>query len=281
MATQERVSIVIPTFNDDPTHLQESVESALAQTHTNVEVILVDDGSNREDTRATVDALGQKDRVLVVRKANGGAASAMNAGVAAAKGDYVITLAGDDRINSDFVSSCLAVMAPDVAFCYSAIEYFWDDGSPSRFGSPPQELTLASFMSGNRVAAVGLVRRADWNAVGGLTSEDLAYEDYDLWVRLLRESDGLRAVDAPGAMLQYRQRPESRSSTRGPVQDRMRITRGLLSETDDPTVLRRMLLAAFERLDEMSGQLTARDAQLATWSRRTEPIRRLRSLIRH
>ncbi|WP_370584127.1 glycosyltransferase [Ornithinimicrobium cryptoxanthini] len=57
MASQQRVSLVVRTFNDDPAHLRQAVSSARAQTHRDTEVLVVDDGSPRAETIAAIEDL--------------------------------------------------------------------------------------------------------------------------------------------------------------------------------------------------------------------------------
>lgn len=87
------VSVVIPSYNSART-LVATVQSALAQTVSDLEVIIVDDGS-RDDTLAVAHAI-QDPRVKVLTQANGGAAAARNTGISAATGKYVALLDADD-----------------------------------------------------------------------------------------------------------------------------------------------------------------------------------------
>lgn len=92
-----KVSIIIPIYNVAD-YLLKSVRSAIEQTERDIEVILVDDGST-DNSGALCDELAQEDfRIQVIHKENGGLSSARNAGVAAARGDYVLLLDGDDYL---------------------------------------------------------------------------------------------------------------------------------------------------------------------------------------
>jgi len=93
--THPLVSVVIPTFNR-ATLLCRAVDSALGQTHPNMEVVLVDDGST-DDTPSVVQShYGNEARVKYIRVANGGVSKARNIGIAAATGDFVGFLDSDD-----------------------------------------------------------------------------------------------------------------------------------------------------------------------------------------
>src|SRR5205085_334358 len=84
---QPLVSVVVPCFNYGA-FVREAVDSAVGQTLTGVEVIVVDDGSTDPATRAVLDAF-QSPRTTVVRRPNGGLPAARNQGIAMARGRYV------------------------------------------------------------------------------------------------------------------------------------------------------------------------------------------------
>lgn len=104
-----RLSIVINNYNYAG-FLREAVDSALAQSHDDLEVVVVDDGS----TDGSADVLaGLPDTVHVVQQANGGQASAFNTGLARSTGDVVIFLDSDDRLHADVGERVVACMARD------------------------------------------------------------------------------------------------------------------------------------------------------------------------
>lgn len=99
---QPDVSVIMPVYNSKH-YLSVAIESVLAQTHKNFELILVDDGST-DGCDVICDAYAQKDcRVRVIHKSNGGISSARNAGVAAARGEYLAFCDNDDRYLPDLI----------------------------------------------------------------------------------------------------------------------------------------------------------------------------------
>ena len=93
----ELISIIVPVYNIKE-YLERCVDSILAQTYENIEVLLVDDGST-DGTSLLVDTLGKKDnRIRVFHKENGGSSSARNLGIREAKGDYLGFIDSDDYI---------------------------------------------------------------------------------------------------------------------------------------------------------------------------------------
>lgn len=110
-----RVSVIVPVYNAEK-YLTECVNSILAQTLHDIELILVDDGST-DSSPAMCDAYEEKDcRVKVIHKANGRAASARNAGIKVAQGDYIAFVDSDDWISPDMYETML-VPGADVCLC--------------------------------------------------------------------------------------------------------------------------------------------------------------------
>lgn len=94
MGFEPLVSIVIPVYNGS-NYVEEAIDSALSQTYKNVEILVVNDGSN--DGGATVAVLRKyRDKIVYYEKENGGCASALNYGIKRAKGEYISWLSHDD-----------------------------------------------------------------------------------------------------------------------------------------------------------------------------------------
>lgn len=109
------VSVIVPVYNAEK-YLSQCVDSILAQTLRDIEVILVDDGST-DSSPAMCDAYAEKDsRVKVIHKVNGRAASARNAGMKIAQGEYIAFVDSDDWISPDMYEQMLASGA-DVCLC--------------------------------------------------------------------------------------------------------------------------------------------------------------------
>ena len=94
MEFNPKVSIVIPVYNG-ANFLREAIESALAQTYENIEVIVVNDGSTDSGTTEEI-ARSYGDRLRYYHKENGGVASALNFGIREMRGEYFSWLSHDD-----------------------------------------------------------------------------------------------------------------------------------------------------------------------------------------
>ena len=103
------VDVVIDNYNYGA-FLGEAIESACRQTHENVHVVVVDDGST-DDSREVL--RGYADEVTVVLKENGGQASALNAGMERCRGDVVIFLDADDVLHPEAAARAAAAFADD------------------------------------------------------------------------------------------------------------------------------------------------------------------------
>ena len=112
------VSVIIPVYNVEP-YLRRCVDSVLAQTFQDFEVILVDDGSP-DNCGAICDEYAAKDaRIHVIHQANGGPSSARNAGLDHAQGEYITFVDGDDHIDPSLLSSALAGMKDYDSVCFN------------------------------------------------------------------------------------------------------------------------------------------------------------------
>lgn len=110
-----KVSVIVPVYNTEK-YIKECVESILAQTLHDIEIILVDDGST-DSSPTLCDAYAEKDRrVKVIHKANGRAASARNAGMKIAQGSYIAFVDSDDWIAPDMYEKMLHTNT-DVVLC--------------------------------------------------------------------------------------------------------------------------------------------------------------------
>lgn len=98
----ELVSIIVPVYNVEK-YLEACVDSIRRQTYSNLEIILVDDGSEDKSGDICEALAGEDTRIKVLRKKNGGASDARNKGVTCANGKYMLFCDGDDIIDLEFV----------------------------------------------------------------------------------------------------------------------------------------------------------------------------------
>jgi glycosyltransferase involved in cell wall biosynthesis len=104
-----KVSIIIPVYNG-ANYLREAIESALAQTYNNIEIVVVNDGSDDDGATETI-AKSYSDKIVYIKKPNGGAASAINEGIRAMTGEYMSWLSHDDLYMPDKLKSQIDFLA--------------------------------------------------------------------------------------------------------------------------------------------------------------------------
>lgn len=108
--TPSLVSVIVPVYNVS-SYLRPCVDSILAQTHTDLEVILIDDGSSDESGPMCDEYARADPRVRVIHQANGGLSAARNSGLDIATGGYILCVDGDDVIAVDHVEKLVAEFA--------------------------------------------------------------------------------------------------------------------------------------------------------------------------
>jgi len=184
------VSVVIPVFNGSD-YLREALDSALAQTYPDIEVLVVNDGSNDDGKTETI-ALSYGDRVRYFRKENGGVAAALNFGIREMRGEYFSWLSHDDVYLPRKVEREVAVLEKcgRDAVVYSDYEVI--DASSrhievfraGRISSPQFRMLLVTDIPVNGCTV--LVPRRCFQQSGMFDERLKATQDYDLWFRMAR-----------------------------------------------------------------------------------------------
>jgi len=182
-----KVSIIIPCWNQ--AHwLPEAIESALNQTHKDVEVIVVNDGS--PDNTSEV---ARKYPVKLVEKENGGLSSARNAGIKASTGEYILTLDADDKILPEFVEKCLEANDDIVSTAqqeFGDTNHLWD--------YQPIHPTKEMFLVDNQINCCSLYKKEIWETVEGYDENmKLGYEDWDFWAQATKAGYTITVIREP------------------------------------------------------------------------------------
>jgi perosamine synthetase len=185
--SQPRVSVVIPTFNSADT-LGEAVASVLAQTYTDFEILVVDDGST-DRTEDVVRRFG--DRVRYFKQENQGVSSARNAGIERSRGLYIAFLDSDDLWRSEKLAEEVALLEadPELGLVYcdwavvsgeTVVQKSYHQGLRPARGYVFNELVQRGFILTSGV----VVRRECLDDVGRFDKSLRVAEDYDLWLRI-------------------------------------------------------------------------------------------------
>ena len=196
-AAPPRVSVVIPTHNR-AWCLDRAVESVLAQTFRDLELIVVDDGSEDDTARLLA---GYAEAVRVIRQPNRGVSAARNAGIRASRGPWIALLDSDDHWLPEKLAVQLDWLDAHPDYCICQTEETWIR-SGRRVNPKKRHRKHGGFIF-ERCLPLCLVSpsavmmaRGLLEEVGGFDEELPACEDYDLWLRIAcRHPIGL--VDQP------------------------------------------------------------------------------------
>jgi GT2 family glycosyltransferase/glycosyltransferase involved in cell wall biosynthesis len=201
------ISVVIPLYNQGR-YLHEAIRSVRASSYPHIEMVVVDDGSTEPHTTRVFEGLRG---VVKVSKANGGIASALNAGIAASSGRYILPLGADDLIHRDYLAMGLEALSrnPDLSYVSCYARYF---GLLDMVYAPVgyvSELMLFLHTDGKTTTLFDAEAIRD---VGGYDEDMFAFEDWDILIRLHKR--GHRGDILPEAQFSYRRHAESTVYTR-------------------------------------------------------------------
>lgn len=121
----KKISIIVPVYNVE-SYLNRCVDSILNQSYSNLEIILVDDGSSDNSGKLCDEFKAQDDRVIVIHKKNGGLGFARNTGLELATGSFVTFVDGDDYIGKDHILNMVTLIAEtgsDTCMCGYTKQY--------------------------------------------------------------------------------------------------------------------------------------------------------------
>ena len=192
--TQPSVSVILPTYNR--AHLlSESIGSVSAQTYSDFEILVVDDGST-DNTRAVVGTMEDKRIRYVGLTKNGGQAAARNIGIKEAKANLIAFQDSDDiwlPEKLDMQMSTLRESPPRTGVVYTAYERICDNRSeilPSRRIMTKTGDVHARLLRGNFITTqTTLVRRECFKISGGFDQGQRSMDDWDLFIRLSKDYD--------------------------------------------------------------------------------------------
>jgi len=193
--------------------LKEAIQSAKAAAYKDVEIVIVDDGSTDEATRACLQEL-ESDGIRVIYQENKGPAAARNTGVIHSKGEYLLFLDSDNMIKPEYPSLALKVLEehPEVGVVYANPVFFGAANEAERFTVEP--FNLDRLLIGNHVDMCSVVRRQAWDDVGGFDDQRTLLpgcEDWEFWIRVARK--GWRFHLLHQELFYYRVRENSITTT--------------------------------------------------------------------
>ncbi len=203
----KKVSVIMPCYNDG-IYIEEAIASIKSQTYQNIELIIIDDGSDDENTVNIINGLSDENiKVLHTQRLR--PAGARNFGIANASGEYILPLDADDTIEPDYIEKAVRVMDENdnVGIVYCRADLFGE--SSGRWELP--DYSTESMLLDNIIFVTAMFRRADWETVGGFnTNMHDGMEDYDFWLSIIELGRDVHQFKE--ILFHYRIKPVSRTT---------------------------------------------------------------------
>jgi len=190
-----KVSIIIPFYNCS--YVDQAIQSTLNQTYTNIEVIVIDDGS----TEFTEKLNQFRRKIIYLKKENGGTATALNLGISTATGEYIAWLSSDDYFLPEKISKQISFMLNHKAeACFTNYDYIDENNNVlvSRNGPRISNVNdiYKEFLNYNAINGCTTIIKKDIFKKNGYFNPDLRYtHDYDMWFRLLLNGYKIHYLD--------------------------------------------------------------------------------------
>jgi glycosyltransferase involved in cell wall biosynthesis len=188
MENMPNVTVVIPAYNHAD-YLREAIDSVLAQTYRDFEILVVDDGS----TDHTPDVVPQNHlHIRYLRQENRGLSAARNSGIAAAKGRIISILDADDRFEPAFLETLVRFLeeTPGADAVYCGYRYVDQENSELPYSSartvPPSRLFQTLIYGNFMVPACMVAYKTCYDKAGPFDASLTASEDWDMWLRFAK-----------------------------------------------------------------------------------------------
>jgi glycosyltransferase involved in cell wall biosynthesis len=219
MSFDPKVSIIIPVYNGS-NYLREAIDSALAQTYKNIEVIVVNDGSD-DGGKTEAIAKSYRDKIRYIYKKNGGVSTALNAGILAAEGEYISWLSHDDVYIPDKLEVQINYFRNENNPVILYSDYYWIDSRSKILGSykiqhvSPDNFLYALITSYPINGCTTLIPKSCFDTVGLFNEGLKTTQDYEMWLRLVGKYN---FIHIPEPLLKSRLHPEQGTRTMSNIQ---------------------------------------------------------------
>ena len=197
----------MPCYNDG-LYIEESIRSIMEQTYQEVELIIIDDGSDDKNTIQILENLSHP-KIKVFHTKRLRPAGARNFGITQATGKYILPLDSDDTIEKTYIEKAVKVLEtnPEIGIVYCKADLF---GEKKGIWELP-DYSFDAMLLDNVVFVTALFYKEDWEKVGGFnTSMDIGMEDYDFWLSILSLNKEIYQI--PEILFHYRIKKISRTT---------------------------------------------------------------------
>lgn len=219
------VSVIMPAYNV-ASYIGEAIASVLEQTHRDLELLVVDDGSTDATAMIAAHFAGRDSRVTLLRQSNGGISTARNRALRRSTGDVLAILDSDDVWEPEFLEAQLDILRtrPDVDIVTGNAWYLGSHrhGQPVRpTPDPCPQPDFATILANEEaIFIMSVMRRRVYETIGPFDESLRTNEDYHYWLRAA--AAGFTFARNPRPLAHYRRRDDSLSA------NEVRMLRGIL-----------------------------------------------------
>lgn len=214
MFIHDLISVVVPVYNVE-SYLDRCVKSIIDQTYSNLEILLVDDGST-DNSSVLCDAWALKEsRIKVIHKTNGGLSDARNVGMTNSMGEYIAFIDSDDWIAPEMLERLIKSIQEnksDISAC--AVEMVWGDGTPSKLLTVRTNCVLSCIEAQKALLEESLLKQPVWyklykrSCICNILFEVGKYHEDVFWsFQAIGNANSVSLIDYIGYY--YYQRPNS------------------------------------------------------------------------
>ncbi|MEZ9835152.1 glycosyltransferase family 2 protein [Vibrio breoganii] len=209
-----KVSIIMPCYNSRQT-IEDAINSVLAQTYTNWELLIVDDSSTDTSFELTTSIAKVDPRVTVYQmpENSGGPSQPRNYAISKAKGEIICFLDSDDIWYADKLDKQITFMtAKNIDFCYSAYNIKEDAIRELQCYKPQKQTNYAEMLKRNSIGCLTVALRK--RCLKSVFFKDIRHEDYDFWLQILSKNIVTAYCCSEKPLAEYRVSDNSRSSNK-------------------------------------------------------------------
>lgn len=191
---KKKVSVIIPCYNQG-IYVEETIISVLNQTYSNIEIVLIDDGSNDLKTIEILKHISgkYKEKIKIKRTENQGLAMARNNGIQISTGEYILPLDSDDKIHETYIEKAVEILKDnEIGVVYSIAEFF---GEKTGIW-PLEDFSYDNMLRENVVFCSAVFRKSDYEKTKGYDPKmKYGLEDWDFWLSLIERGIKFKRID--------------------------------------------------------------------------------------
>ncbi|MGY5355745.1 glycosyltransferase family 2 protein [Wenyingzhuangia sp. IMCC45467] len=199
------VSIIIPCFNQEK-YIAECLDSVLNQSYTDLECIVINDGSTDNSLLIVSEYIQKDSRVKVVSQENQGLSNSRNNGIKIAKGEFILPLDADDMIGSTYVEDAIGFFKENTNYSvvYCNARYFGKKEDVMDL----KKYSYKQLLKENCIFCSAFFKKSEYNTTKGYDPNLIyGYEDWEFWIQLLNEKSKVHKIEKE--LFYYRQTENS------------------------------------------------------------------------